>query len=432
MPSPLPDGRRGATLYRLWLAMAAVGTALMWWWPGDETIPYHVTWATFALLYGLGNWSLRRAVVGVALNTVATGFVLVARAAAGVLTWQETAEIPLMGLLAVLMVWHVRRRQLALAAVTLVAEQVRDRARDREQLMRLTSHELRTPLTISRGYIELVLRRETDPETLRDLEVVDDELDRLTRVTARLLRVIQLQGDAETEPVDLDDLLSQTVERWTPVASRRWVVHADAGVYEGSAERMRASLDTLIENALRYTSEGDTVRLSATRDDRHIEVAVADSGRGMSAERIAAINEAGLDDDGLGGTATTTGPPRDDLSQTGLGLGLVRGLASARGGRLLAGRAPEGGAMLVLRLPLDDPAVSAHTDLAAALDELELDLEPDRSTDGPLDRRLSFRDPPRRDRAPRDAASVEGSSRRSRAALGRSRGSSSASPVRRS
>ncbi|PVU82642.1 hypothetical protein DDP54_06075 [Cellulomonas sp. WB94] len=329
-------------LFYLWLGIAAVCSALMWIWPGDETIPYHVAWAAFALQYGLGNWPLRRAVTGLALCAFATGGVLVVRAATGVIPWQETAEIPLMSLLMVLMVWHVRRRQIALATVTLMAERAREEARAREHLTRLTSHEMRTPLTISRGYIELLLAREQEPDQRRDLIVIDDELDRLTRVTERLLRAIRLQGGAELAPVDLDALLRQTVERWAQVAHRTWVVDARAGEYRGSAERMRASLDTLIENALRYTVDGDTVRLTATRGAEQLEVSVADSGSGLSDEQVEAINQA----------ADEVEPPRDELSQTGLGLGLVRGLVTARGGRLLAGVAPEGGALLVLQLPL--------------------------------------------------------------------------------
>jgi two-component system OmpR family sensor kinase len=353
-------------LFYAWLSIATMCSAFMWVWPGDETIPYHVAWAAFALLYGLGNWRLRRAVTGLALCAVTTGGVLVARAATGVIAWQETAEIPLMSLLMVLMVWHVRRRQIALATVTVMAERERARALDREHLTRLTSHEMRTPLTISRGYIELLLAREQEPDQRRDLVVIDDELDRLTRVTERLLRAIRLQGGAEIAPVDLDALLRQTVERWAPVAHRTWVVDARAGEYQGSAERMRASLDTLIENALRYTADGDTVRQTATRDGDQLEVSVADSGAGLSDEQVAAINQAA---DGIE-------PPRDELSQTGLGLGLVRGLVTARGGRLLAGIAPEGGALLVLQLPL----VPADAGPAPAVPTVLDDLEP---TGGP-------------------------------------------------
>ncbi|WP_407341852.1 sensor histidine kinase [Pengzhenrongella phosphoraccumulans] len=330
-------------LYYPWLAIAAVCTAAMWVWPGEETIPYHVAWASFALLYGLGDWRLRRAVTGLALYTIATGAVLVVHAATGLLVWQETTEIPLMSVLMVLALWSVRRRQFALAAVTVMADRERAQALDRERLTRLTSHELRTPLTIARGYVELLLERELDPQQRRDLAVVDDELDRLTRVTERLVRVIRLQGGAELERVDLDVLLSQTVERWAQVADRRWVVDARAGAYDGSAERLRACLDTLIENALRYTRDGDTVRLSGHRDAGWISISVADSGPGLSQELIAVINGEADGDLEI---------PRDELSQTGLGLGLVRGVVNARGGHLRAGTAAEGGAQLSVEIPV--------------------------------------------------------------------------------
>ena len=131
-----------------------------------------------------------------------------------------------MSLLMVLMVWHAQRRQSALAAVTLMAGRERELAQDRERLTRLTSHEMRTPLTIARGYVEMLLAGDPDEDRRRDLAVVDDELDRLTRVTERLVRAIRLQGDADVEQVDLDLVLHQTAERWAPVAQRRWVVDA--------------------------------------------------------------------------------------------------------------------------------------------------------------------------------------------------------------
>ncbi len=338
--------RLRSDLYYAWLAIAAVCTAAMWAWPGEETIPYHMAWASFVLLYGLGNWRLRRAATGLALYTFATGAVLVVRAATGVLEWEEATEIPLMALLMLLALWNVQRRQVALASVTVMAVRERAQAHDREHLTRVTSHEMRTPLTIARGYVELLLDRETDPQQRRDLAVVDDELDRLTRVTERLVRAIRLQGGAELERVDLDVLLSQTVEVWAQVAHRRWVIEAHAGMFYGSAERLRASLDTLIENALRYTQDGDTVRVSGHRDGGWITASVADSGTGLSPELVAVINgEADLDVE----------TPRDELSQTGLGLGLVRAVVNARGGRLRAGTAAEGGAQFWIEFPVASP-----------------------------------------------------------------------------
>ena len=343
--------------FYLWLAFAGVSTWLMWASPGNETIPYHAAWAAFALAYGVGNWKLGRAVAGLALYTVATGSVLLSRAGSGVIDWQETAEIPLMSLLMVLMVWHVRRRQIALATVTVMAQREREQAQETESLTRLTSHEMRTPLTIARGYVELLLGREQDLDQMRDLAVVADELERLTRVTERLVRVIRLQGGGEVESVDLDAMLRQTAERWAPVADRHWVVEARAGLYEGSAERMRASLDTLVENALRYTHDGDTVRLTGIRTLDRVVVGVADSGAGMSADQIAVIN---------GSAGADAEAPRDELSQTGLGLGLVRGLVAARGGRLVAGAAPEGGALVLMQIPAQPLVVPAPESPALA------------------------------------------------------------------
>ena len=138
--STVNDPPRRSDLFYPWLAIAGLCTWLMWMGPGDETIPYHIAWAAFALLYGIGNWRISRAVTGLVVCALATGAVLAVRAATGIIAWQETAEIPLMSLLMVLLVVHVRRRQIALAVVTVMADWEREEAEDRERLTRLTSH----------------------------------------------------------------------------------------------------------------------------------------------------------------------------------------------------------------------------------------------------------------------------------------------------
>ncbi|WP_456845992.1 sensor histidine kinase [Cellulomonas sp. P5_C6] len=343
-----PVERARWDLYVVWLAWATVCAVAMWAWPGNETIPYHLAWAAFALLYALGNWRLRWAISGLLLCAIVTGVLLLVSAAREYIEWAEVTEIPLMTLLVSLGVWHVRRRQVALREVTAMALREHELAVDRDRLTRLTSHEMRTPLTIARGYVELLLGRVVDPGQRHDLAVIDDELNRLTRATERLVRAIRFQGGADLARVDIDALLRETAGRWAQVADRRWVVDARAGELVGSAERIRTSLDTLIENALRYTADGDTVRLAGLRGSHWVEVAVGDSGPGLSLEQMAGINE---------GADRT---PRDELSQSGLGLGLVRGVVAARGGRLRAGVAPEGGALLVMQFPAE-PTRAAPT-----------------------------------------------------------------------
>lgn len=345
-----------------WTLWAFVCLVAMFTWPGQETIPYHLGWAGFALAFGLGTWSRWQLVTALTWYSLAGGVTLERSWLQGRIGWGETTEIPLMLLLAMLMVWHVRRRQAALAEVTRLAERDVQASFGREQLMQLTSHELRTPLTIARGYIELLQTRATELQNQQDLCVVADELERLSRVSDRLVRMIRLQDDTTSEDFDIDQVMAQAVERWRVVADRRWTLDARAGSDVGSPERLRTALDTLVENAIRYTSVGDTIRLVGSRDFQQIAVGVFDSGVGFSDHQIIAINsgeEAPLPTNAVGtlaGTDMETGTefyPEDLLSGTGLGLSIVRALAHAHGGTLQAAHAPDGGAAMILTLPLN-------------------------------------------------------------------------------
>ncbi|RYV51673.1 sensor histidine kinase [Pengzhenrongella frigida] len=339
-----PPTTTGPHLFAAWIAVVAVCALGMAAWPEVSTVPCYVVWASFVVLSGRGDWPLRRTVTGLAVATVAAGAAVAAQAVRDELDWVGAAQVPLMTVLAALVVWQVRLRQGAMAALTIRAEHDRSLAAERDRLTRQTSHELRTPLTIARGYLELVASRTVDPQQRLDLAVIDDELGRITRITDRLVRAILLPTGVPTQ-VDLDLVLRQTVERWAQVADRRWVLEAAAGTFDGSAEGIRACLDTLLENAVRYTRAGDTVRLTGLRDGGRIEISVADSGPGLAAPLIAALNSPV-------GTGTAAG--RDDLSQTGLGLGLVRSVVTAHRGRLLTGTAREGGALVRMTLPVAD------------------------------------------------------------------------------
>src|SRR5688572_10487520 len=160
----------------------------MWGSPGDEVIPFHLIWIGFALAYGFEPWPIPITCAALAVSSLASGVILLARARLGVIAWEETTEIVLMATLAGLVVWHVRRRLAATAAVTRLADHQVAAARQRERLARLTSHEMRTPLTIASGYVDLLLAREDRDSQRDDLLVVRDELGRLDRAGDRLLR----------------------------------------------------------------------------------------------------------------------------------------------------------------------------------------------------------------------------------------------------
>lgn len=333
-------------LFVPWIILATICTLAMYVLPGQETVPYHLAWIGVALAYGIEPWPVRPAVVAVAVFTLATGAVLVVRASEGVIAWGETSEIPMMSLLMLLVIWNVRRRHVAFASLTAMASRDRAQALQRERLSRMTSHEMRNPATIANGYAEVLLAEETDPGKREDLEVIRDELGRLVMASDRLVRMIRLQDQVHLEQVDLAALLADIAERWTVVADRDWQVSADAGTHLCSADRIRACLDTLVENAVRYTEPGDAVRLVARRHGDQMLIGVADGGPGMVAS--------------------------DPKSQTGLGLALVHESAAFRGGRVVTGRAAEGGALVLMAVPVGPaaPVVGPKSALPTEIPEL--------------------------------------------------------------
>lgn len=338
------DSERASRLFVPWIVLATVCSVLMWLSPGEETIPYHVAWIGVALAYGFDPWPAGRTLAAITMYTLVTGGILVVRAAGGVIGWEETAEIPLMAILVALSVWHVRRREFAWAELSKMANRDRMHAEQRERLSRLTSHEMRTPLTIAMGYLDLLLDGESDGDRREDLLVVRDELGRLSRAGERLLRMMRLPDEQRREQVHVGELFDQVASRWSTVADRRWRVDADAVGCFVSAERLRACLDTLIENAVRHTGNGDAIRLTAFERAGTVYVGVADSGPGFSPELAKAINDQDFRTAHQLSQTSASG-------RTGLGLGLLHEMVAASAGKVVAGRSAEGGALVLMAMP---------------------------------------------------------------------------------
>jgi signal transduction histidine kinase len=358
--------RRGnLNLFVPWLVWGSICAVAMLFVPGRETVPYHLGYAGLALAFGLDVWSTRKTYVSLAIYTTATGVILLKSAADGYIHWAQTTEIPFMTLLMGLLIWHVGRRDAALELNREVAERDREQVARRERLVRLTSHEMRTPLTIMAGYVDLLRSTETG-RVLSDLDVVREEIDRLDRACDRLLRMIRFHDNLPQHPVDLDRLMHEIVARWRIVAARDWQVTTSAGVVDTHEERIRVCVDTLVENAVRYTEDDDVIRVFARVEGGLVRLGVADSGSGFSAAQVDAFN-------GPQQLVADASSNQDPRSRTGLGLSLVREIVESRHGRLEAGVAAEGGALVTLVLPTAERAsvLQRATPAAAALAPVE-------------------------------------------------------------
>jgi two-component system sensor histidine kinase MprB len=226
-------------------------------------------------------------------------------------------------------------------------------AGSQEQQRRLVAdagHELRTPLTSMRTNLELLAAASRPgapplPDSDR-AEILDDVQAQVAELSTLVGDLVELaREDAPQvvhEPVELADVVLRALER----ARRRagdvefdpellpWALVGDATALE------RAVLN-LLDNAAKWSPSQGRVRVRMRQlDDWSMVLEVADQGPGIPEADMPRVFDRFY---------------RADTSRTmpgsGLGLAIVRQVALRHGGAVWAGRAPEGGALLVLRLP---------------------------------------------------------------------------------
>jgi signal transduction histidine kinase len=301
-----------------------------------ETIPYHNIWLSLAILYGYRMWSVRVALILLGLVAVVSGAALIyALMPEGHLG--EAAEIPMMSMLFLIMVWFARRRQAAAEALQRSSERERDFVRD-------ASHQLRTPITVARGHAELI-RDAGDPVVATDAAIVLGEMERLSRISDRLLILASAQEPSfvARTPVALAELLDDAARRWEVTAPRLWLVRVDTeGTVMADANHIDTALDALIENAVKATRDGDRIeiRLRAEADVAVIEV--SDNGVGVDPRNLERVFDRFWRGDAS--AARRNGG-------TGLGLSMVRAIAEGHGGSAEVYLCPMGGTTFRLRLP---------------------------------------------------------------------------------
>jgi signal transduction histidine kinase len=154
--------------------------------------------------------------------------------------------------------------------------------------------------------------------------------------------------------VDVEELIEESGRRWSVTAPRRWEVRVDApGVVDADRERIRFALDALVENAVKFTGEGERVAILARADDGQVILEVSDGGMGISADEQDRIFDrfARVDD----GRARGTGG-------TGLGLAIVKAIAEAHGGSVSVQSAPGSGSTFLMRIPGFAPGYTVDVD----------------------------------------------------------------------
>jgi signal transduction histidine kinase len=345
-----------------WVGFVGLNLAAMRLLPTWQTVPFLAIWVSLTVIYGFRLWRLQPTILTLAAVTVATGGIIAVQVLKGKQDADYLAEVPLIALMFLVMVWHGRRRLAAteerLAAMEEVQRVSQENLRLLKQQRRFlqdASHELGTPITVALGHAELIERAVTNSEVAEDAHVVTDELMRLRRLATRML-LLASAGSPDflhLEPVALESVAVDALDRWGH-APRRWRLTAAAeatGLVD--RDRLGIALDALLENAIAHTAADDLIELGARRENGHVILSVADSGSGIPSADLERIFH-----------RFARADPRRTREAGGFGLGLavVQAIAEAHHGSARASSTLGQGSVFEVLLP----AVSAPVEMPAA------------------------------------------------------------------
>ena len=234
----------------------------------------------------------------------------------------------------------------ALAAdVNALASSLEETEQKRVQLMADLAHELRTPLSAIEGYMEGLIDGVV-PAEVETFASVAEEAARLKRLASDLSSLSRIQeegGVTRRVGFDLGDLASSVATRLRPQFDDQNVqllVDTPHLAVSGDPDRLTQVIVNLLGNALSYTPSGGRVKVTGRHRGGQIELAVSDTGRGLSTADLQRVFERfyRADPASIGGS--------------GIGLTIARGIARAHGGDVVAhSNGPGTGATFTLVLP---------------------------------------------------------------------------------
>lgn len=215
------------------------------------------------------------------------------------------------------------------------AEQLAALNRMKDEFVSTVSHEFKTPLTTITGFLSVMLDGETGPvneQQMKFLQIAKSAAKRLSGLVSDLLDLSRLEGGAKMEPrpLDLPELVGQSVENLQPVAAEggktlAWAPPAAFPRALGDARWLGLVVDNLVSNALKFTRPGGRVAVELKDKGEFLMVSVTDDGIGIPMADRDKIFERFY-------RASNRGEV--NAPGTGLGLAIAREVVSKHGGKI--------------------------------------------------------------------------------------------------
>lgn len=215
------------------------------------------------------------------------------------------------------------------------------------------AHELRTPLALMQAQIELFISEHSglQPETAELLGLLQEQTERMSRMTKVLLEMSELRSVPCGDAVELGPLSEEVLTDLAPLAENKDVTLDCAGdaLTIGSDMLLYRLVFNLVENAIRYSRPGSTVNVSISGSDSHVLLRVKDEGPGIPKQYRESIFQPFFRLDKSRSRA---------YGGAGLGLALVWEIAALHGGTIEVETSSENGTTMLVSLPKRSAALT--------------------------------------------------------------------------
>ncbi len=225
----------------------------------------------------------------------------------------------------------------------------------RKEFVANVSHELRTPLTTIRSYTETLLDGASDNKeyTLNFLKVINSESERMTRLVKDLLQLSKLDYDKmewNMKSLNILNLLRDCVVKMEMAARQKNQSLSFEAIGElceinGDKDRIEQVIINIISNAIKYTPENGSIKVTAKRLKDSVEIRIADSGIGIPKEDLPRLFERFYRVDKARSRS---------MGGTGLGLSIAKNIVEAHKGSIRIESEYGKGSEVIINFPCEE------------------------------------------------------------------------------
>ena len=209
---------------------------------------------------------------------------------------------------------------------------MRENQKQQARFVSDASHELRTPIAVIQGYVNMLDRWGKTDEAVLDesIEALKNESEHMKTLVEQLLFLARGDSGRNTlnkTEIDLNDIVKDVWEESVMIDEKHEYIFEECpgAVMNGDVAMVKQSLRIFIQNAAKYSNEGDTIKLKVLMNDGHPAYMVQDEGIGMQESDVAHIFERFYRSDSARNSQT---------GGSGLGLSIAKWIIDAHEGQI--------------------------------------------------------------------------------------------------